>query len=145
MLFQAVKGLLSVKWGIELAKIGVNTSSIATVVNRMKSGLSFASNRTSLTLKIAERNLLGTANGSKTAYSFNGVSASEAEVIFADMAAGRQVKTITTPKGPIKNIQLEGGEYVQFRKWSSTNSGEVTIEFEISSIRDIRIELKFFP
>ena len=87
------------KWGVQLAKIGVNTSSISTVVNRMKSGLSFGANNGSLTLKIGGRNLLGTANSSKKAYSFNNVASTEVKAIFEDMTAERKTKRFSEGGG----------------------------------------------
>ncbi|MEQ8472974.1 MAG: hypothetical protein RIC35_17400 [Marinoscillum sp.] len=60
VLFQAVKGIISVRWGVQLAKkIGVNTASISTVTNRLVNGLGFGARNTSLTLKIGEGIWLG--------------------------------------------------------------------------------------
>ena len=144
--FNIIKGILSVKWGVQLAKIGLNTSSISTITKRMVNGLEFFGiNNRSLNLTIGGRNLTGSAYISKKVYSFSNVSAIEAEAVFADIAAGREIKTIVAPKGIIKQVDLGGKEYIQFRKWSTTNAGEVTIEFKINSIGTKNIELKFFP
>ncbi len=151
VLFQAVKGLLSVKWGVQLAKIGINTTSIANVVNRMKSGLSFGLNNSSLALKIGGRNLFGTANSSKKAYNFTNVTSTEAKAIFQDMTVGRQVKRFDMAGGKYRETVFwrdaaGNRNSITFRNYSSSGQiGQPTIDVNMIEIRNINLELKFFP
>lgn len=145
-LFLSVKAILNVKWGVQLAKIGINTTSISAFTSRLSRALRFGPNNGSLNLKIGDFNLFSSSvNGPKKAYGFQNVSATQAEAIFTEIAAGRQITTVTKPEGVIKIVRLNKNEYVQLRKFSKTNANEVTIEFDINSIRTQRIELKFFP
>ncbi|MEQ8472980.1 MAG: hypothetical protein RIC35_17430 [Marinoscillum sp.] len=145
VLFQAVKGIISVRWGVQLAKIGVNTASISTVTNRLVNGIIFGARNTSLTLKIGGRNLVSSSvSGSKSTYKFSNSSKAEAEAIFNDMVAGREIKTITTSNGIIKRVSLGNNDFIQMRRFSEANLGETTIEFKLNSVRDAyKIELKF--
>jgi len=147
VLFQAVKGLLSVKWGIQLAKIGINTSSVTKIVNRMKAGLVFSGRgNSSLTLKIGGRNLLGSKN-TNGVYKFSNTTNIEAKAIFEDMVAGREVKTITKNGKVIYKLQLKNGNYIQMRRVSSSQNGEITIDILMEEYKHLRggkfIELKF--
>ncbi|MFT7037163.1 MAG: hypothetical protein ACI8Q1_003300 [Parvicella sp.] len=154
VLFQAVKGLLSVKWGIQLAKIGINTSSLTTIVNRMKAGLVFAGRgNSSLTLKIGGRNLTGNVYGSSTTsrvtYQYSGVTYNEAKTIFNDMTAGRYVKTVDLGGGKyIKSISWTDSSTknsITFRNFSSSGQvGDPVIQIKMPEIRTGNIELKFF-
>ncbi|ADR20947.1 hypothetical protein MATR_14270 [Marivirga tractuosa] len=151
VLFHSVKGLLSVKWGVQLANIGINTKSIAIVVNRMKSGLSFGLNNSSLTLKIGGRNLLGLKN-SNGVYKFTDVTNIEAKAIFEEMVAGRKFKTVLNVDGKlIQELRWqENGvdQFVKFRNFSKTNEGEMTIEVLMKDYAHLRggraIKLKFY-
>ncbi len=150
VLFQSLKGLLSVKWGVQLAKIGVNTTSLTNVVSRMKAGLSFAFKNSSLNLKIGGRNLLG-IQGSKGVYNFTNVTKVEAKAIFDDMVAGHVITTVLNSEGKIimELRWTEGGttQFIKFRNFSTTNKGEMTIEVLINEYKHLRggkpIELKF--
>lgn len=151
VLFQAAKGILSVKWGVQLAKIGINTSSISKVVNRMKTGLSFGANNSSLTLKIGGRDLFGLKN-SNGVYKFTDVTNIEAKAIFEDMVSGRKFKTVLNVDGKlVQELRWrENGidQFVKFRNFSTTNQGEMTIEVLMKDYAHLRggkpIELKFY-
>ncbi|MEQ8472978.1 MAG: hypothetical protein RIC35_17420 [Marinoscillum sp.] len=142
------------RWGVQLAKIGVNTASITTVTNRIVNAVSLGSKDASVTLAIGGRSLggsaIGTTSSSKVAYRINGVTANEAKAIFNDLTYGRQVT----------KVDLGGGKYVEtvtwgtgpdkqsiaFRNFSKTGQiGDPIIDINMPLIRSGRVELKFFP
>ena len=151
ILFQAVKGLLAVKWGVQLSKIGINTSTLTNVINRVKSSMTFFNSNSSMTLNIGGRNLFG-LQGSRGVYRFNDVTNIEAKAIFEDMVAGRELKTIVNVEGKlVKELRWrENGvdQFVKFRNFSTTNQGEMTIEVLLKDFAHLRggkaIELKFY-
>lgn len=148
VLFQAAKGILSIKWGVELTKLGINTSSISTVVNRMKSGLSFGSNNSSLTLKIGGRNLVSSSvNGPKSTYTFNNVSSNQAKAIFDEIVNGRKITRETYSAGKYREtLIIDKKQSITYRNFSESNLGEVTIQFKLNDVRSLYgIELKFLP
>lgn len=151
-LFQALKGVLSIRWGIQLAKLGINTVSVTTLTNRITSSVTIGLN--TLTLKIGGRNLIGTAAGtttsSKVGYTFSNVITSEAKAIFKDMTAGRQIKrtdlgngkfietTVWTDSNGVKNS-------ITYRNFSKTGQvGDAVIDINMPAIRAGKVELKFF-
>ncbi|MCU0446066.1 MAG: hypothetical protein MUE85_14245 [Microscillaceae bacterium] len=154
VLFQSVKSLLSVKWSIDLTKIGINTASISTITSRVQNALRFSADNKSLNLVLNGRNITGVAD-SKSVFVYNGVSANEAQAIFNELTTGRIIKNAVSPNGyKVQNLLWINSnnkrQSISFRRGSTTNQGEVTIEIQMAEYENIRlkgssIKLKFYP
>lgn len=146
-LFQSVKAILATRYAIGVTKVVpavIKTSQ--ELINGIKAELRFGTNQATLDVTIGTRNLTGIGNGN-TVYNFSGVSQAEAKAFFDKISGGTAVKVDVPNKGSYWRVGLgESKQMIQYRNFSSTNAGEVTIEFKIESIRgDKVVELKFWP
>jgi hypothetical protein len=142
-----VKGVLLTRYGIALTRL---TPTIALTTQELllgiKNELRFSANQATLDITIGTRNLTGIGNGN-TVYNFSGVSQAEARAFFDKISGGNAIKVDIPTKGSYWRTGLgENKQMIQYRNFSTSNGGEVTIEFKIESIRgDKMVELKFWP
>lgn len=153
VLFQAVKGVLSVNWGLQLSKLGVNTISISALTTRIVNGLRLSSDSKLLTILVGGRNITGTAaataSSSRVAYRFSNVTSTQARAIFEDMVAGRELKKLNLGGGKtvesVSWIDSNGiRNSITFRNFSSSGQvGDTIIQINVAGVRSGTMELKF--